>query len=163
MTEYQHIFLSTFKPSDQIFNEEETKDILKFFFQNDQRFKDLQTLRKSKGLSFILSDDIAQPDQVLKIATFFLNKGIDINLIGFDGLTALHGAVLQNQPEYVSYLLNHGADVSIGVDYSHVFGKKEKSEMFGMSALELAEFASKKDGQNRDKIIGIINERQRLQ
>ena len=100
---------------------------------------------------------------MLKIATFFLNKGIDINLIGFDGLTALHGAVLQNQPEYVSYLLNHGADVSIGVDYSHVFGKKEKSEMFGMSALELAEFASKKDGQNRDKIIGIINERQRLQ
>lgn len=40
MSENQHIFLSTFKPSDLIFDEEETKEILKFFFQNDQEFID---------------------------------------------------------------------------------------------------------------------------
>ncbi len=134
-----------------------------FLFQFRGDRKDLETLSKSKGLSFILGDATAHPDQVMKTATFFINKGIDINLIGFDGLTALHSAVLQNQPQYVSYLLNHGADVSIGVDYSYVSGKKEKSEMFGMSAIELAKFASRKDGQDRSKIIGILNDRQRLQ
>jgi ankyrin repeat protein len=88
-----------------------------------------------------------------------LNKGMDINLIGFDGLTALHSAVLQNQPRYVSYLLKHGADVSIGVNYSHVFGKKEKSKMFGMNAVKLAEFASQKDKQDRSEIIRMLNDR----
>jgi hypothetical protein len=101
-----------------------------FLFHFRGNKKDLETLSKGKGLSFILSDGTAEPDQALKIATFFLNKGIDINLIGFDGLTALHSTVLQNQPNYVSYLLRHGADVGIGVNYSHVFGKKEKSAMF---------------------------------
>jgi hypothetical protein len=130
-------------------------------FRGDR--KDLETLSKDKGLSFILSDDTAQSDQVMKIATFFLNKGIDINLIGFDGLTALHSAVLQNQPEHVSYLMRNGADASIGVDYSYVFEKKEKSKMFGMSALELAKFASEQDKQDRSKIIEILNNRQGLQ
>jgi hypothetical protein len=134
-----------------------------FLFQFRGNRKDLETLSKSKGLAFILSDATAHPDQAKKTATFFLNKGIDINLLDFDGLTALHSAVLQNQPEYVSYLLDHGADASIGVDYSYVFGKKEKSEMFGMSAIELARCASKKDGQDRNKIIGILNDRQRIQ
>ena len=129
-----------------------------FLFHFRGNKKDLETLSKGKGLSFILSDGTAEPDQALKIATFFLNKGIDINLIGLDGLTALHSAVLQNQPEYVSYLLKHGADAGIGIDYSHVFGKKEKSAMFGMSAIELAKFASQKDGQDRSKIIRILNE-----
>lgn len=127
-----------------------------FHFRGNE--KDLETLSKDKGLSFILSDSTAESDQALKIATFLLIKGIDINLIGFDGLTALHSAVLQNQPNYVSYLVKHGADVNIGVDYSHVLGKKEKSVMFGMNAVELAKFASQKDRQDRSKIIKILNE-----
>ncbi len=36
----KHVFLPTFKPSEFIFNEEETKEILKFFFKNDHAFID---------------------------------------------------------------------------------------------------------------------------
>ncbi len=35
MTEYKHVFLLTFKPSELLFDEDETREILKFFFQND--------------------------------------------------------------------------------------------------------------------------------
>ena len=118
-----------------------------FHFRGNK--KDLETLSKDKGLSFVLSDKTAQQDQVLKIATFFLNKGIDVNLVGFDGLSALHSAILQNQPAYVSYLLNNGADISLGVGYSYVFGKKEKSKLFGMDAIEVAKFISEKDKKDR--------------
>jgi len=119
---------------------------------------DLETLSKDKGLSFILGDETARQDQAIKIATFFLKKGIDINLIGFDGLTALHCAILQNQPNYVLFLLKNGADLSIDVDYSYVLGKKEKSKIFGMDAIELANFISEKDKKDRTKIIEILNE-----
>ncbi len=124
--------------------------------------KDLETLRENKGLGFILSDETARQDQVLKIATFFLNKGIDINLIGFDGLSALHGAILQNQPTYVSYLLNNGAEISVGVGYSYIFGKKEKSKLFGMNALEVANFISEKDKKDRKKIIEILSHEKQI-
>lgn len=118
--------------------------------------KDIETLSKGKGLSFILSDEAARQDQALKIATFFLKKGIDINLIGFDGLTALHSAILQNQPNYVSFLLKNGADLAIPVDYSYVFGNKEKSKMYGMDAIEVANFISEKDKKDRSNIIQIL-------
>jgi len=40
MTEYKHVFPLSFKPSELLYDEEETKEILKFFFQNDHEFID---------------------------------------------------------------------------------------------------------------------------
>lgn len=44
MAEYQHVFLSTFKSSELLFDEEETKEILKFFFTTDHNFIDALTI-----------------------------------------------------------------------------------------------------------------------
>ena len=44
MKKYQHVFPRTFKQSELIFNEEETKEILKFFFKNDHAFIDGLTI-----------------------------------------------------------------------------------------------------------------------
>jgi hypothetical protein len=40
MAEYKHVFLLNFKISELIFDEDETKEILKFFFKNDHDFID---------------------------------------------------------------------------------------------------------------------------
>ncbi len=40
MKGYRHVFPQTFKPSELIFDEEETKEILKFFFIKDHAFID---------------------------------------------------------------------------------------------------------------------------
>lgn len=52
MTEYKHVYPLTFKPSELLFDEEETKEILKFFFQNDKEFIDgLVVNEKLKGFA----------------------------------------------------------------------------------------------------------------
>jgi hypothetical protein len=40
MAEYKHVLLRNFKTSELIFDENETEDILKFFFKHDQGFID---------------------------------------------------------------------------------------------------------------------------
>lgn len=131
-----------------------------FFLLNLRGNKDdIDILNKSKGISFILSNKEISSEKALKYALLFLQKGVNINMIGFDGLTALHCAVLDNQPKYVSFLLENGADINIGVSFSNAFGKKEVTKMHGMNAIELAEFISLKDGQDRSAIIKMLKKK----
>jgi ankyrin repeat protein len=154
-TDIKYLIVNCLNPENNRFPPGLPEFYLLHFRGNKQ---DLESLRKGKGLSFILSSETGSQDQVLEIATFFLNKGIDINLIGFDGLTALHTAILLNQPNYVSFLLKNGADISIGVDFSYIYGKKEKSKMFGMDAIKFASYVSGKDKKDRSAIIEILSQ-----
>jgi hypothetical protein len=61
MTDYKHVFLINFNPSDLVFDEEETKEILKFFFKTD--------------LAFI--DSIAIDDRIRNFAQGILIEAID--------------------------------------------------------------------------------------
>jgi hypothetical protein len=93
-------------------------------YRNDA--EDLDQLSKSGGISFILG--VYQPSKqggniseftdsnqrILKIADYFIDKGIAINRIDeIDGLTPLHKEILANNPKLVKYLIDKGADLSI--------------------------------------------------
>lgn len=118
--------------------------------------KDIALMKNRNGIGFILNAKSKSRDRVIKYASFFLEKGIDINMIGVDGFTALHVAILFNQPEDVSFLLNKGANSSIRVGYSRIYGKSDKTELYGMNAIELAKHLSRNDGQDRSKIIEML-------
>ena len=119
--------------------------------------KDLELLKNHNGLGFILNSASAQRDKVIKYVSFFIEKGFDINSVGIDGSTALQVAILFNHPDEVSFLLKKGADRSIRVGYSRIHGKNEKTNFYGMTPLELATYLSKKDGQDRSRIIKMLN------
>jgi hypothetical protein len=44
MSDHKHVFLRNFKTSELVFDEDETKDILRFFFKNDHDFIDSITI-----------------------------------------------------------------------------------------------------------------------
>lgn len=119
--------------------------------------KDLEQLKQNNGIGFLLSATSKSRDKVIKYVSFFLDKGFDINSIGIDGLTALHVAILFNHPDEVSFLLKKSADKSIKVGYSHIHGKNEKTNSYGMTPLELATYLSENDGQDRSRIIRMLN------
>jgi hypothetical protein len=117
---------------------------------------DLELLKSHSGLGFILNSASESRDKIIKYVAFFLEKGFDINSVGFDGFTALHGAILFNHPDDVSFLLKRGADKSVRVGYSRVYGKNEKTNLYGMPPLELATYLSENDGQDRNQIIRML-------
>ncbi len=68
----------------------------------------------------------------LEIAQILLDRGMDINEVGFDGSSALHRAVISNQPEIIEWLLARGADVTVKLQFMG------KSKLQGAAALEIA-------------------------
>jgi ankyrin repeat protein len=121
-----------------------------FNFRGDK--DDLDVLKSLNGLSFILNDTSKPRDEAFKYVSFFLEKGFDINSVGFDGFTALHAAIIFNQPKDVAFLLERGADINVRVGYRRVYEKPEKNSFFGMNAIELAHHFSKKGNQDRSEI-----------
>ncbi|MCP4119006.1 MAG: ankyrin repeat domain-containing protein [Desulfobacteraceae bacterium] len=103
-----------------------------------------------------MNDTSTPRDEAFEYVSFFLKKGFDINSIGFDGYTSLHAAILFNQPKDVAFLLERGADKNVKVGYRRIYGKNEKTKLFGMTALELANTFSKKDNQDRSEIIKML-------
>ncbi len=125
-----------------------------FNFRGDK--EDLNVLKSYTGLSFILNDTSKPRDEAFKYVSFFLEKGFDINSIGFDGFTALHAAIICNQPKDVAFLLERGADRNVRVGYCRIYGKNGKNNSFGKNALELAHFFSKHDKQDRSEIVELL-------
>lgn len=118
--------------------------------------EDLDLLREGNGIGFILNSAKKPRDKAIKYASFFLDKGIDVNATGRDGATALHGAVMFNQWEDATFLIEKGADTNIKMGYSYIRGQKEETPVYGMTALKLAKHMSKRDGMDRSKIIKLL-------
>lgn len=105
---------------------------------------DLEGNRTHLGIGFILNNDRNDLSENAKeLVDFYLSKGADINHVGFDGFTALHTAVIGNEPKKVKYLLGKGADPNIKVGTNT--GKPQKTLLFNMTALDVAEYLQKKD------------------
>lgn len=118
--------------------------------------EDIAFLEERNGIGFVLNGADIPKESVFDHIDFLLKKGCDINSVGFDGFTALHGAILDNMPEYVAFLLKRGADINVKVGYSRIYGKEEKTQYSGMNAIELANYLSKKDKKDRSTVIEIL-------
>jgi len=118
--------------------------------------EDIAFLEERNGVGFVLNGTDIPIKDVFEHVDFLLKKGCDINSVGFDGFAALHGVILDNKPEYIPFLLKRGADINIEVGYSQIYEKDEKTEFFGMKAIELAEYLSKKDNKDRSTIVEIL-------
>ena len=71
---------------------------------------DIAQLEKGIGISFVFGDEKKRAT----FLNFLLDKGANINLISpLDGMTPLHAAVFDNDPELVKFLLDRGADPTI--------------------------------------------------
>jgi len=90
-------------------------------------------------------------DKVLEKADYLLNNGIDINSHSSFGVTPLHTAIMMNEPEVVSYLLERCADPGVPTSFGHdptgqvnaiefaFFMEKEKPHMDFSRIFELLE------------------------
>ena len=120
---------------------------------------DVAQLRRQGGVKYILGkvsqinadnkdkDDQAAVDANARILLqHFLRAGLDINQVGRDdGMTALHREVMFNQPKWVKYLLEKGANPAIRSKYHH------------LTALEIAFLLqAHKPTMNRARIIAIL-------
>ncbi len=149
----EYLIISSLYPEDKIF----PPKLAEFYLFNFRGNKeDIDVLKSYTGLSLILNDPSIPSDEAFKYVSFFLKKGFDINSIGFDGLTALHRAVMFNPPKDVIFLLERGADKNVRVGYNRIYGKNEKTKAFGMNALELAHLLTKFDKRDRSEIVKIL-------
>lgn len=76
----------------------------------------------------------------------FLHEGLDINQIGRDdGMTTLHRVTMMNQPLWVQYLLDNGADLTV------------RSKEHHLTALEIAILLQQDNPKiDRTKVIEIL-------
>lgn len=128
--------------------------------------KDIEYLKANQGLGYILAGNNEHKitDKTIKRLEFFLNKGFDINAV-CNGYTALHHAIIYNQPRAVEYLLSKGADPNIRVSESRTYGKPEKTKLYGMTALELSLYLQEHGvaGGDRSAIIKILSKHSKKQ
>ncbi len=58
-------------------------------------------------------EDAGTEDEVLEAVKVLLDLGADINAVDDKGETAMHGAAYKNLPKVVTYLAEHGADITV--------------------------------------------------
>lgn len=97
--------------------------------------EDIKYLESGFGLGFIAT--IKDSDKRYKLMDLFISKGLNVNSNSkADGLTALHAAILSNDPKLVEYLLSKKAD-PLQTEKNH-----------GMTAYQYVDFLISKDLKN---------------
>lgn len=133
------------------------KGLPEFYMLNYRGNKeDIDLLKSREGLSFVLNLDENPRDTILKYAAFFVEKGLNVNAIGMDGASPLHGSVIFNHYEDASFLLKNGADPTLRVGNNRLYGKEQQTALTDLTPLELAIRMSSKDGKDRSKIITLL-------
>lgn len=119
--------------------------------------KDIQRLKDGCGLCSIFALRKDATEQEIKYATFFIEKGYDVNSTDGVGLNALHHAAINNQLKTASFLLSKGADSTIMAGYHIENGEDKRTKYTGKNAVEIAIYMSQIDGQDRSEIIGLLS------
>jgi len=119
-----------------------------YLFNHRDTALDIKNLSSGSGLSFILEGKSAI--KKYKIADFFIKNGLSVDSVNHSGgynLTALHGAVLDNDIKMLTFLLNNNASTNI------------KAPVINMTPVELAQSLKiKEPNVNREKIIEILSD-----
>lgn len=116
-----------------------------YMFEHRMTEKDIATLQSGAGLDYILNSE--SPNKY-HIATAFIEQGLDVNGInnyGSNDITPLHGAVLLNDVDRATFLLDQGADKTL------------QSEGYGMTALELAQHLQGKGDEDLTAMIALLS------
>lgn len=116
-----------------------SKQMCRFYLRNFRGSPDdIAALESGIGASFIAQGKSPLPEReaILKDLTA---KGLDVNHIGVNGMTALHEAVLANAIDEVDLLIRNGANPAI------------KDKKYGLTPLELAEKLQKEHADSGDR------------
>jgi ankyrin repeat protein len=109
---------------------------------------DIAQLSNGAGLDAILNLDTPKKYEIAKT---FISRGLNVNGINHyndKDITPLHAAVLYNDVERASFLIEQGADLSI------------RSSRYGMTALELAnQLHQDQSDESRIEIIDLLSPR----
>lgn len=102
--------------------------------------------RLNQGVGIRWATDAEGNEDRAKLVNFLLEKGVDINAIDRrSGISALHAAVLENNPPVVELLLRNGANPSV------------KDRAGGKTPLEMArELGNKPNQSDRTEIIKLL-------
>lgn len=107
---------------------------------------DIQQLQADGGITFVLQ---SEHPRRFELAARLLARGLDVNADiraaqGERTYTALHSAVILNQPENIAFLLRHGAD-------------KSKPNSEGETPLQVAEqLQNQRPGEDRSAVISAL-------
>ena len=79
-----------------------------------------------------------------------IELGCDVNQRGIGGHTAMHEAILYNEPDVVRFLLAHGADSSVTIEAR---GDASESPRYfsGMNSLQFTEELQEKSARAEDR------------
>lgn len=61
------------------------------------------------ALSSLHEPDTTNTDRAITYLSQFINQGCDLNFLGKDGFSPLHGAIVMNNVSMVQFLVNNGA------------------------------------------------------
>lgn len=98
----------------------------------------VQSVLPMLAIAWLQASETAQKARICEAFDVALARGCDINAANFDGLAALHLAIIQGDGDLVQYLLTHGADPKRAIDSA-------TSELNGLNAFTLLERLQEKD------------------
>jgi len=120
--------------------------ICSYYLYNYSNNKDLTSLKERAGLAYVFN--IEDKELKYEIIAYLILRGVNVNEISSaDGLTPLNSAILLNDPELVTFLLDKGAII------------KNQDKINKLNAIEYNLFLQKNSRNiDRSKISNILNE-----
>lgn len=110
-----------------------------------KREKDIAALQAAGGLVHLLQR--RQAATPYDCAAFYLDRGLDVNAVSPEGLTALHYAIKANQPKILRFVIAHGANL------------EQKAGDKQLEPMGYAYYLALNNPQvNRNPIIAILND-----
>lgn len=155
LTVYHFATTSTFKLI-AVYMDDETPAVFRwsakqslYWFHPDEA--DVKQLNREAGAQYVV--DVLGPDEARPVLRHLMDNGLDINSMSEahgTTFTALHAAVITNNPEGVRLLLEFGADPT-------------RRDGEGRTPLELARFSSNRPNRVEDysAVINVLEEAQR--
>lgn len=98
----------------------------------------VQSVIPMLALAWLEASDASQKSRIQEAFDVALVRGCDINAANFNGLAALHLAIIKGDGDFVQYLLAHGADPKLHIESTTV-------ELNGLNSFTLLELLQEKD------------------
>ena len=99
-------------------------------------------------------------ERILATASFLIELGCDANQHNMTGHTALHEAILYNEPDVVRFLLAHGADPAVMIETPDNEPISSRRLFSGMDSIRFTEELqlSSPESENRSEILALLQQ-----